>query len=252
MAESLVRAFIRTQVRLCRLFDKLLPKPFGVDGNTDFRERIVPQFLGENMVVYDMGGGRCPLINLQRKTELNLKVFGLDIDTTELAFAPEGAYDAVICADITQYRGKGDADIVICQAVLEHVPDPAAAFLAIAGTLKPGGVALIFAPCRNAIFARLNLLVPERLKRTILYAIFPEKREKGGFRAYYRQCTPRDFLGLAKKSGFKALALRSYFMSSYFSFFFPLYLFWRVWILASYITAGSQAAETFSLALRKT
>ena len=44
---------------------------------------------------------------------------------------------------------------------------------------------------------------------------------------------------------------RPYFRSSYFTFFFPLHVAWRVWLLVFRFFAREQAAETFSLALRK-
>ena len=34
----------------------------------------------------------------------------------------------MICADITRFKGGGDADLIICQAVLEHVKDVEGAF----------------------------------------------------------------------------------------------------------------------------
>jgi hypothetical protein len=40
-------------------------------------------------------------------------------------------------------------------------------------------------------------------------------------------------------------------MSSYFSFFFPLYLVWRFWITIFVFLRKEQAAETFSMVLRK-
>ena len=97
---------------------------------------------------------------------------GLDIDGKELSAAPDGLYDRTAAADITKYRGQGDADLVICQALLEHVHDTGRALEAIASILKPGGRALIFVPSRNAVYARLNLLLPENLKRRILFAFF--------------------------------------------------------------------------------
>ena len=84
------------------------------------------------------------------KERLGLRGTGLDIDADELARAPAGTYDETICADITEYEGKGQADLVICQAVLEHVANTEQALRSIASCLKRGGVALLFVPSRNA------------------------------------------------------------------------------------------------------
>ena len=86
-------------------------------------------------------------------------------------------------ADITEYRGRENADVVICQAMLEHVADTPTAFAGLASILKKGGVALLFAPSRNSLFARVNLCMPERLKSKLLGFLYPELEEKSGFRA---------------------------------------------------------------------
>lgn len=175
----------------------------------------------------------------------------MDIDQGELDRAPTGIYDRTICADIGCFYGAGDADLLICQAVLEHVRDVDGAFASIAGILKPGGRALIFVPSRNALYARLNLLLPQALKKRLLHAVYPKTREGQGFPSYYDQCTPRDFRRLAKKHNLVVEKESYHYISSYFSFFVPLYALWRLWILGYRALAGEQAAETFCMAFVK-
>ena len=201
--------------------------------------------------MYDVGGGKRPHIGRELKSKLHLVVVGLDIDARELNMAPAHAYDEVICADITRYQGKGDADLVICQALLEHVRNVDQAIANIADILKQGGKAVIFVPSKNAVFARLNLLLPQEIKKRILYAIFPQSRAVGGFPSYYDRCTVRDFETIARRHGLEVEEKRLYFTSGYFTFFFPAYLIWRLWLMGFYFLAGEQAAETFSMALRK-
>jgi SAM-dependent methyltransferase len=248
---SLFYRFTRSQQSWSQWFDRLLPAEYRVDGNQDFVDRWIRGRLGHEAVIYDISGGKNPIIGPDEKRRLGLRVVGLDIDAHELSAAPAGRYDETICADITRYRGQAEADLVICQALLEHVPDSQAAMQAIASILKPGGTALIFLPSRNAVFARLNLLLPEWLKRKILYTVFPATRTDQGFPAFYDRCTPRDLRRIADCSGLTVEACQTYFRSGYFSFFFPLHFVWRLWILAFRFLAGEQAAETFSLALRK-
>ncbi len=248
---AIVRPLVGSQKYLSKLFDKLLPEKFTLDGNRDFERSFVPSHIRDNVTVYDVGGGKSPLIGIDEKRRRNLTLIGLDVDPDELSRAPEDTYDETICADISSYQGRQDADLLICRAVLEHVADVEGAFRSIHSILKPGGLALVFTPSGNAMYARLNRMLPEKTKKALLFGVSPETRAKQGFRAYYDKCTPRDFRKLARDNGFVIEEERFYFISSYFSCFFPAYLLWRCWILLGCLMVRHQAAETFSVALRK-
>lgn len=248
---GILRTFLDWQIGLSRSFDRWLPKKYTIDGNDDFKDNILPGYITRGIVIYDVAGGSRPYITATLKRDQGLKVVGLDIDPEELDAAPAGSYDATVCADLTRYRGRNDADLVICQAALEHVRDTEQAFAALATIPKPGGRVAIFVPSRNAVFARLNLLLPETVKHFLLFGIFPDKpREHEGFKAHYDKCTPKHFTHMAHKYGFQIELQKSYFMSSYFSFFTPAYVLWRLWILLFHNLAGAQAAETFVMVLR--
>ncbi len=149
---SLFHRFTHSQQNWSQQFDRLLPAEYGVDGNSDFLDNWIAPYIAPGAVLYDIGGGKNPVVSPEQKRRLGLRVIGLDIDGDELAAAPAGVYDETICADITRYDGQTDADVVICQALLEHVCDVQAAVEAIGGILKPGGTALLFLPSRNAAF----------------------------------------------------------------------------------------------------
>jgi 2-polyprenyl-3-methyl-5-hydroxy-6-metoxy-1,4-benzoquinol methylase len=249
--KNLIVEFIKLNKGLSRRFDQILPKKFRIDGNRFFMDQFAPSYLKSNAKVYDIGGGKQPYISQDIKKALDLFIVGFDIDQEELNRAPQGSYDKIICADITQFQGYKDADIVICQTLLEHVKNVDQAFTNISSILKTGGLALIFVPSKNAVFARLNILLPQKLKQKILYYIFPETRHAQGFYSYYDKCTPREFRQLAKKNQFCVEKESFHYISSYFSFFFPFYVFWRLWVLGFYLIAREQSAETFCMALRK-
>jgi len=140
---------------------------------------------------------------------------------------------------------------VLCQAVLEHVKDVENAFAAISSILKNGGLALIFVPSRNAVFARLNIILPQNVKKAILHYVYPNTARDQGFPSYYNKCTPLEFKQLARDNNFSVIEERFYFKSGYFTFFFPAYLVWRLWILLFHFLLKEQAAETFSIVLKK-
>ena len=247
---NIIRRIIDNQIYLSHKLDRIFPNKYRVDGSRDFIDSFAPRYLRSNLRVVDVGGGKCPFIHPQTKADLNLFVVGLDIDRNELNAAPPDAYDDTVCTDITMHLGQADADLVICQAVLEHVQNTDQAFAAISSILAENGRALIFVPSRNAVFARLNLLLPQALKQKLLYAIFPQTIGHG-FPAYYDKCTPNDFRKLAKRHGMVIEEERVYFESAYFTVLAPVHLAWRLWLLLFHMMAGNQAAETFSVALKK-
>ena len=245
------RSLIKSQKRLSRYFDTFLPEKYRIDGNQDYIHSLVPKYLKENLTIYDVGGGKHPYLSVDKKNSLSAKVVGLDIDENELGKAPKGAYDKIICADISKFSGNYEADMVICQAVLEHVRDVESAFKSISSILKPGGLALLFVPSKHAVFARLNVILPENLKKNLLHCIYPKTKKGQGFRSFYDHCTPSDFKRMATGNDLSLLEAKYYYISSYFSFFFPAYLVWRLWILLFHFLAKEQAAETFSMVFRK-
>ena len=248
----MIRSLIDSQKQLSNKFDQWLPNKYSIDGHQDYGRSIVPKYLKKNLTIYDVGGGKIPYITPEKKNFLNATVIGLDIDKDELSKAPEGSYDETICTDIAKFHGNQDADLLICQAVLEHVKDVEGAFTAMSSILKPGGLALIFVPSKNAVFARLNLILPQEIKKAILSSkLYPKSGDGSGFPAYYNKCTPLEFKKLARSNGFSVVEERYYYMSSYFSIFFPAYLIWRLWILLFHNLFKDQAAETFSLVLEK-
>ena len=243
--------FIDFNKYLSRRFDALLPDVFRVDGHRHFKEKFAPPHIPEGALVYEVGGGKNPLLSMDEKVLWGLRVFGLDINDGELSKAPTGAYDATIRADITRYRGREDADVVICQALLEHVTDTNSAFAGLASILKKDGVALLFTPSKNALYARVNQFIPERLKNKLLRLLYPELAGKSGFPCRYHRCTLPEFEEMARRQGLDVLQKRAYYYSEYFSFFTPLHVFCRVWLCVFYLLSRDRAAETFSLALRK-
>jgi SAM-dependent methyltransferase len=245
------RQSIALQVALSRAFDQLLPRSFLIDGSKDFKQRIVPSYLRPGLVVYDIGGGARPCVDLTTKRRLGLKVTGVDIDEEQLAKAPRGLYDRVVVADITTYQEQNAADLVVCKSTLEHVRNTEAALATLARLLNPGGTLLVFVPSRNALYARLNMLLPQRLKLRLLSAFMPDRADHLGFPAFYDHCTPRDFCRFAAGHGLQITELRPYYISSYFSVLFPVYMLWRVWILAYRAVARENAAESFVLIARK-
>lgn len=224
---SLIRRFIDGQVALCRYIDRRLFGAFSVDGNAAFA-RLLPSMIPPEASIADIGGGKTPFFSADEVRSRRLRVAGVDIDAAELASAEAGAYEEMFVGAIEQVRGNADRDFVIAQSVLEHVYDGRRAAAGMASFLRPGGTIVTFCPCRRAWFARLNLVLPERLKRAILFYVYPAKRERQGYPAHYDGCTPQELERNLRDAGVRVTGFRYFFTSSYFMFFAPLYLFWRM------------------------
>jgi SAM-dependent methyltransferase len=245
------RSLIASQVALSHAFDRLLPQSFRIDGSKDFKQRIVPSHLRPGLAIYDIGGGARPCVDLKTKHRLALRMTGVDIDEEQFKKAPRGVYNRTIVTDITTYQEQNAADLVVCKSTLEHVRDTGAAMATMARLLNPGGTLLVFVPSRNALYARLNVLLPQHVKMGLLRAFMPDRADHLGFPALYDHCTPRDFCRFAASNGLQIKELRPYYISSYFSVVFPIYVLWRIWILAYRAAAGEHAAESFILIARK-
>jgi len=248
---KLVRLLVASQFWLSESFDRLLPRRFRIDGHKSFRRELVWHYIRPGMWVYDVGGGKHPFIDRERKDELDLRVTGLDVDAGELAQAPAGCYDKIACCDIGEYFGGQDADLVICQATLEHIRDNRRAMAAIARILKPNGNAAIFAPSRYAVYARVRTLLPDKVTRRILDFVYPSDRGSHGFRAYYDKCSISELISLGRDNGLEVLSVYPYYVSNYFGIFFPAYVFWRLWLLANYVLDRDRAPETFAIIFHK-
>jgi SAM-dependent methyltransferase len=251
---SLLKKFFKWQFDLSMTFDKaFLDERYTTYGTTDFHVNLIPNFITKDSLVYDIGGGKCPHIFPKLKKEKNIRSIGVDIDPEELARAPKGEYDETICADITKTTGKGDGDFIISRAVLEHVKDARAAILNMATFIKPGGRIIAFAPCRNAWFARLNMLLPEGFKKSLIEYFYSDAglAEVMGFKAYYSHGTPRQIEAIAKEAGLVIVEKRLYYMSSYFAYFTPLHIFWRLYQMTMRAIGTEQFCEGFAYVFEK-
>jgi SAM-dependent methyltransferase len=249
----MIRRFIAWNRALSKSIDRRFFSSMIEDGNSDFNKNFAWKHLhNRSGTLADIGSGKQPFLQNDHINRANWRVIGLDISQSELDRAPIKSYDQTVCAPIEASPLRSVADAFVCQAVLEHVADNVLAFNKLGELLRPGGIGLIFVPSRNAVFARLNLLLPESVKRGLLFYFFPESSYAQGFRSYYHRCTPLEFTALAKQNGLELIEIKTYMASSYFSFFAPFYVAWRLWQLFFHAFAGTQSAETFCMAVRKT
>ena len=220
-------------------------------GMNEFWRRVVPGLLRPGLRVLDVGGGRAPVIASETVQRLDLKVVGLDVSEAELLAAPPGSYSEMIVGDVTDARIPGSFDLILSQAVLEHVRDTRRAIANLTGALSEGGTMAHFVPCRNAPFAVLNRLLGNSLARRILFGIYPERQRTAGFRAYYDRCVPSELGRICLACGLEIVALEPYFVSDYWQFFAPVHALDLSRQVIMHWLRASDLAETMVVVARK-
>lgn len=244
---QMIRRFINLNKRLCSSLETLLPQESGKSIYPKLVEDIKP---GD--AIADIGGGKKPariLLGFGGKEDYRL-YDGFDIDMDELDQARD-LYTNVYQLDITKDVGafRGVYDKVICKSTLEHVLDEDAAMRGLASLLKDGGELYIMVPYRYACFAVLNRLLPNEFKKRLLHYLFPNKIGDG-FPAYYLNCTASSMRESAEKAGLQFDGLNKFYFSTYFTFFFPFYLVWRLITGVQYLV-DRDYCERFEILFRK-
>lgn len=141
--------------------------------------------------VCEAGGGARPQLEPRFVAEEGLDYVVVDVSQSELDKAPS-AYQKVR-ADLTapDLDGLGPYDLIFSQALIEHLPEPAAFHRNVLRLLRPGGRALHFFPTLYEPTMVLNRVLPEAVTEQMLLFLQP-RRERGGpeekFPAYYRWC----------------------------------------------------------------
>jgi SAM-dependent methyltransferase len=172
----------------------------------------------------EIGGGRDPGFLPSNPALHGLKLTVNDIDQLELDFAPKGLAKARfdIAGDLSEPDAKpGSFDLMFSRMVFEHVAGVPRAWANIHTLLKPGGVALAFFPTLYAPVFTINHMIPEVLSRTIVHALYPDRRDGGGdpkFPALYDHCVSSERIqrGMLAKAGFSDVHVQPFWGHGYF------------------------------------
>jgi SAM-dependent methyltransferase len=105
----------------------------------------------EAPVVVDLGCGSGTLLGKIRKASAGARLVGLDIEPRALELARKAVPDAEF-HEVDLSGGEitgglaGQADVVLCSEVLEHLDDPERAVRLAHSLLRPGGVFIVTVP----------------------------------------------------------------------------------------------------------
>jgi len=172
----------------------------------------------------EIGGGRDPGFLPTNPALRGLSLTVNDIDQHELDCAPLGL--AKVCFNIAGDLSKTDArpgsfDLMFSRMVFEHVDGVERAWNNIHTLLKPGGVALAFFPTLYAPVFVVNCMIPEKLSRAIVHALYPARRDGGSdpkFPALYDHCvsSERALRPMLEKAGFSDIHVQPFWGHGYF------------------------------------
>ncbi|CAM5772300.1 class I SAM-dependent methyltransferase [Bosea minatitlanensis] len=174
--------------------------------------------------VCEIGGGRDPLFTQEEAARNGIELIVNDIDPGELALTGRGLktvrFD--IAGDLSEPDVvRGGYDMMVSRMVFEHVDGVERAWANIHELLTPGGVALAFFPTLWAPIFALNHVLPARLSRAIVHALYPARRDGGDdpiFPAFYDWCRgdPAVLAPMLKRVGFAEVHVQRFWGHEYF------------------------------------
>jgi len=179
--------------------------------------------------VADVGGGK----SLRYATYIpsGTRIIAVDLSEAELSENHQVAETRI--ADVTRHLpfDDGEVDLLTSSSVLEHLHDVRGFLDEAARVVKPGGAMIHLLPSRYASFAILNRALPERLKRRLLFSLFPDTEGFCGFPAHYDRCYYTAIVRECEQRGFRlaSVSVGYYGSSDYYSVFFPVFLLSLIW-----------------------
>jgi SAM-dependent methyltransferase len=223
---NLLASWTAWNKRVCNAIEERLPEAF-TRSFLHQHELIVAKQLRahSNAVLLDVGGGSQTPFASHRIPGTGNWVVGVDI--AEALLRKNRALDARVAADAClglPFRSEC-VEIIVTRSVMEHLPDNARFLAECRRVLKRGGLAICVMPGRRAPFALLNRVLPESLKRKLLFTFFPEWRDDCGFSAYYDRCAWPEMGNEFAAAGFRVERVEfGYYQSTYFRILVPVYL----------------------------
>jgi 2-polyprenyl-3-methyl-5-hydroxy-6-metoxy-1,4-benzoquinol methylase len=188
------------------------------------------------MTVLDVGCGRGSAVDRINNNESERcrvlkgfcrQVIGIDVD--------EAGRQNTLIDEFRPIKGSAwpvetaSIDLLVSDAVLEHVPDPEVFFAECSRVVKAGGYLCLRTPNRWSYAALASRIVPNRLHASVLRIAQPGREARDIFPTFYRANTIRSVRRLLKKHHFDGCVYRhiaepNYLGFSRWSYAFGVYL----------------------------
>ena len=225
----MIRQFINFNIYLSKTFEKLF---FFNKNDKLLLFNVFQKEIKLKFKIADVGGGKKPAKLIKGlKLPKDLTYDGFDISLDELEISRD-FYSKIFAINLNEpiVEKNFDYDLVICLNTLEHVKNTTQAIKNLNLLVKKGGKLYLKMPCKHAVFTKLNLIIPNQIKNLIMHRIYPHKKGDG-FPAFYDKSTPLEIIKILESEGLTMEKISYVKWSSYFSFFFPFYIIWRVYTI---------------------
>lgn len=196
-------------------------------------ERVLDRLIEPDTRWLDLGCGHqlLPAWRVERERELVQRccqLTGLDYDLP--ALRRHASLTCRVRGNITDLPFRPDIfDLVTANMVVEHLSHPATQFRQIRRVLKPGGLFIFHTPNALGYSTLLARLVPDSIKRKLIYLLDGRKQEDV-FPTHYRANTRRRIATLAQSTGFEVMKVHMIVSSALSAMILPLAVFELVWI----------------------
>ena len=185
-----------------------------VDGTMAFYSRV-KAIARPDMVALDVGCGRGAAADRLRERPWEecrvlrnycQMVVGIDVD--------EAGRDNPLIDEFRPIQGDrwpidtGSIDLLVSDAVLEHIPEPEKYFRECSRVLKPGGFLCLRTPNRWSYASLAASVIPNRFHARVIGRLQPGRAEKDVFPTYYRANTIRSIRGLLNAHHFDGCVYR--------------------------------------------
>jgi SAM-dependent methyltransferase len=249
LLSDFLRRFVHANVALSdRIEPSIVEKTHAY---TKYREAGTALLQLKPKTVLDVGAGKQWHFTPSLKGG-NMRLIGFDIDHAEMA--ENALLDQRVCGDACESLGVPDqsVDLIMGRAVIEHLHDTASFLKSANRALREDGRLIVTFASRNAPFAVLNRILPRRLSRWLLLHLVPGSSGRLGFEAFYDRASFGEFKQSLTDAGFEIEEeFASYFSSSYYRFFVPLFVVGLGLNYLCYALGNPRLASYFMFIARK-
>lgn len=250
---NMLRKFFALNRKLCEILEHyLLHKRENI---FSLYEKLVAQYVNSRykQIVIDIGGGKTCSFAKYKNPDMMPTIVAVDISAEEMRNNCD--VDEKRVANIMQGIPWGDegADLLVSRSTLEHFETLHNFIIESKRVLKKNGYFIHLFPSKFTPFAIANQMLPKKLSKKLLHLLRPESKGISGFPAFYDKCYYSAFKSLLEKNGFEIVDIHlSYYQSSYYHFFLPLFLVSAIYdIILEAIGAKNLCAYLLVVATKK-